>query len=294
MPDRLLLCTDLDRTLLPNGAEPESAGSRACFRRLTERAGVTVAYVTGRDRSLVEGAIGDYQLPLPDFAITDVGTRIYRVGAPRWQAWREWDREIDTDWAGLGHDQLRDLLADLAPLRLQEPTKQNTHKLSYYVSLDLDRQRLDTAIRSRLGAQRVRASRVWSVDEPAGVGLLDIVPERATKLHAIEFLRTRLGLSRRQTLFAGDSGNDLAVLVSAIPAVAVANTARDVREAARAQAEAAGNAPALYLARGGFLAMNGNYSAGILEGVAHFHPELVRFMSGRDAPHGRPHSGQRT
>jgi hypothetical protein len=57
---------------------------------------------------------------------------------------------------------------------------------------------------------------------------------------------------------------------------------------------AAGNAPALYLARGGVLAMNGNYSADILEGVAHFHPELVGFMSGRDARHGCPHRGQRT
>jgi hypothetical protein len=288
MPDRLLLCTDLDRTLLPNGAEPESPGSRERFQWLSERERVSVAYVTGRDRALVEDAIETYRLPVPDFAITDVGTRIYRVGARRWQAWQEWDREIDTDWAGLGHTQLCHMLADLAPLRLQEPAKQNTHKLSYYVPVDLDRERLDTAIQGRLGARGVRASRVWSVDEPAGVGLLDIVPERATKLHAIEFLRSRLGLSRRQTLFAGDSGNDLVVLASAIPSVAVANTAREVRETARALAEAAGNTPALYLARGGFLHMNGNYSAGILEGVAHFHPELVRFMTGRDAPQGRP------
>lgn len=291
MTDRLLLCTDLDRTLLPNGSEPESPGSRELFARLIRQAGVTLVYVTGRDRSLVEAAIEAYRLPLPDFAITDVGTRIYRVGTRPWRAWPQWEDEIEADWAGLGHAQLRALLADLAPLRLQEPARQNTLKLSYYVPLDLDRGRLDRIIQGRLVAHGIRASRVWSVDEPDAVGLLDIVPQRATKLHAIEFLRTRLGLSRRQTLFAGDSGNDLTVLASAIPAVAVANTAREVRESACALAEAAGNSPALYLARGGFLHMNGHYSAGILEGVAHFHPELRRFMTDLSLPQGR--SGDR-
>jgi hypothetical protein len=38
----------------------------------------------------------------------------------------------------------------------------------------------------------------------------------------------------------------------------------------------------LYLARGGLLEMNGNYSAGILEGVAHYHPELLELFSDPD------------
>ena len=32
MPERLLLCTDLDRTLIPNGPQPESPRARAAFR----------------------------------------------------------------------------------------------------------------------------------------------------------------------------------------------------------------------------------------------------------------------
>ena len=30
--------------------------------------------------------------------------------------------------------------------------------------------------------------------------------------------------------------------------------------------------------RGNFYGMNGNYSAGILEGIAHYHPDLVSWM----------------
>ena len=52
-----------------------------------------------------------------------------------------------------------------------------------------------------------------------------------------------------------------------------------VAEDARAAAEAFGNSEALYLAKGGFLGMNGNYSAGILEGVAHYHPKMVELIA---------------
>jgi hypothetical protein len=44
-----------------------------------------------------------------------------------------------------------------------------------------------------------------------------------------------------------------------------------VVEQATAEARRLGTAEHLYLARGGFLGMNGNYSAGILEGIGHFH-----------------------
>ncbi|MEJ2621733.1 MAG: haloacid dehalogenase, partial [Candidatus Thiodiazotropha sp.] len=34
MSVKLLLCTDLDRTLIPNGSQPESAGAREAFKQL--------------------------------------------------------------------------------------------------------------------------------------------------------------------------------------------------------------------------------------------------------------------
>lgn len=37
---RLLLCTDLDRTLLPNGSEPESEQARKKFSQLAEHPGL--------------------------------------------------------------------------------------------------------------------------------------------------------------------------------------------------------------------------------------------------------------
>ena len=37
MNDPILLCSDLDRTLLPNGSAPESPDARTRVRRLAER-----------------------------------------------------------------------------------------------------------------------------------------------------------------------------------------------------------------------------------------------------------------
>ncbi len=273
--ERLLLCTDLDRTLLPNGAQPESPNARRVFARLVERPEVTLVYVSGRDRGLIEVAIRNYRLPLPSFAISDVGSTLYDLRDGDWQLWPRWHDHIAPDWAGHNRVQLAELLGNIDLLRPQEVAKQNTFKLSYYFPLHVDQQAIDELIEQRLRPHGIATNRIWSVDEAAGVGLLDIMPRSASKLHAVEFLQAELGVPSERILFAGDSGNDLQVLASAIPSVLVANAMSDVAQLAIEQAITAGNRTALYLALGGVLGMNGNYAAGILEGVAHFQPDLL-------------------
>ncbi len=271
----LLLCTDLDRTLIPNGAEPESPGARARFRALIDSGRVTLAYVSGRHRALVEEAIAAYDLPLPDFVIGDVGTTLYRVTGGTWNRVADWEEIIGADWAGMDHSALQSLFADMGELRLQEPEKQNRFKLSFYAPTDIDAPALIARMRERLAPGGARASLVWSIDEAAAVGLLDVLPECATKYHAVVFLMGLTGHSESSTLFAGDSGNDLEVLESPIPSVLVANGHPAVRDEARRRASANGNTERLYEAIGGWAGLNGNYAAGILEGVAHFYPEIL-------------------
>lgn len=279
MTQRLLLCTDMDRTLLPNGQQPESPRARELFHRLVSRDEVTLAYVTGRHRALVEEAIDEYSLPSPDFVIGDVGTTIYAVHQNSWEPRQDWQSEIAGDWAGHGHAHLAALFNNFDGLELQEAEKQNEFKLSYYAPLDSDYAAMTGKMQNLLHAEHIQASLVWSADELRGTGLLDVLPASATKFHAVEFLRNHLGYSNEQTLYAGDSGNDMQVLTSSIPAVLVANAAADVREQAIAGAQANGNRDALYLAKGDYREMNGNYSAGIIEGVAHYLPESRAWLS---------------
>lgn len=278
MLKHILICTDLDRTLLPNGSQPESAGALATFNRLVSRPEVTLAYVSGRHRTLVEDAIREYRLPSPDWVIGDVGTTIYRVGDGEWLHWREWDQDIAADWRGFTANDLRPLFTGMPSLRLQEETKQNRYKLSYYLPLQTDMAALQREMTERLNAQNVAASLIYSIDEAASTGLLDVLPTHATKLHAVEFLMQQQGFDYTSTVFAGDSGNDLPILASAIPSVLVANASYEVVEQAKTLARQEGTMAAFYLAQGGFLGMNGNYSAGIIEGVAHYHPDTRVWM----------------
>lgn len=279
MPDRLLICTDLDRTLIPNGPQPESPKARKCFSSLVARPEVVLAYVSGRHRKLVEKAILNYCLPKPDFVIGDVGTTIYHVGQTKdWQRQVEWEESIAADWGGKSHSDLKAMLSDIHALRLQESSKQNHFKLSYYVPLQSSREPISALIERRFMEAGVSASLIWSVDEPAGIGLLDILPARATKYHAIEALMNIHGFSFGNTVFCGDSGNDIEVLASPIPAVLVANSQPDVRELAGLLAKENNCTKALYIAGGGFYGMNGNYSAGMLEGIAHYYPWTEDWM----------------
>ncbi len=277
--ERILICTDLDRTLLPNGMQPESSQARDRFCRLAARPEVSIAYVTGRHRELVLAAIKEYKLPLPDYVIGDVGTSIYSIEDDQWLLWNSWHQEIGVSWQGLTHDALMTLFADLKSLRLQEPEKQNTYKLSYYLEPTNDVQSLLQLMQQRLDQKQIAASVIWSIDETTNTGLLDILPAAATKRHAIEFLMAEQGYGLDNTLFAGDSGNDLPVLTSAIHSVLVANATDEVRQLAVQMATEQRTLDALYLAHGRLLGMNGNYSAGILEGCVHYMPATLAWIS---------------
>ena len=276
---RLLLCTDLDRTLLPNGPQSESPEARPRFAALAARPEVTLGYVTGRHRELVEQAIANYRLPVPDYVIADVGTTLFRVADGEWTIDDAWRGRLALDWTGHARDAVRRLLGEFAHLRPQPADRQGEFKLSFFLPLYRDADALLADIARQLAASGLAARAIYSVDEPNGIGLVDVLPAAASKRHAIEFLAAELGFGSDETLFAGDSGNDLDVLASPVPAVLVANANDTVRQAAEAESSAAGASASLYLAGGGLLGMNGNYAAGILEGVAHYHPEAIAWFA---------------
>ena len=293
---RLLLCTDLDGTLLPNGEAVEAGGARAVLARLVESVPLRLAYVTGRDPQRVRDAIRHWDLPPPDHVVADVGTSIFDADASG--AWHEnasWCERNRARWGGRDGAALAPLLADIDALSLQEPDRQRPFKSSWYLPADAARDALDRALDERLDRAGVRAKRIFSLDPGTGRGLLDLVPEGAGKLGAVRHLRDSLGYGTDQIVFGGDSGNDLDVLVSEVPAVLVANADAATREAARDGAERAGNAARLHLAgrtpasvRG--LGLDGNYAGGLIEGLLHFHPALLPLVEAAraDAPAREP------
>jgi len=274
MNNNILLCSDMDRTILPNGDQDESTQVRSVLRLLVERPEIHLAYVSGRDKRLIQEAIEEYGLPLPDYAVGDVGTTIYELIGSNWNPWEAWFEEISKDWNELGREDLSGFLKEFDDLTLQEPEKQNRFKLSYYTDENIDGRRLVDEMKQQLSRQGLRCRIIWSVDDQRGLGLVDVLPQRASKLHAIRYLIDQKGYQKSRVVFCGDSGNDLNVLTSDIQAVLVKNASEEVRREALESVAKNGRAETLYVAQGNFLGMNGNYTAGVLEGLAHFEPDV--------------------
>ncbi len=274
MMHRLLLCTDMDRTIIPNGRQPEHPDGKERFHQLCGLPQVTLVYVTGRHLQLVNQAIADYDLPNPDYAITDVGTKIYRRDQSQWSEMLTWQTQIAADWRGKTHGQLLKALEGIPELALQEKSKQNDFKLSYYLPLNVDQDNILKCVEQQLDQLDVDASLIWSIDEQEQVGLLDVLPRNATKLHGIEFLQQQLGYGLQEIIFAGDSGNDLPVLISSIRSILVANAETEIKQQSLELAKQNGCEDSLYLARQESSPLGGNYSAGVVQGAEFFTPEI--------------------
>lgn len=282
-----LLCTDLDRTLLPNGEEEESALCRRVLWRLLALRQTKLAYVSGRDLNRVIEAIEHYQLPVPDVIVADVGSSIYFPHASRWQLSADWQRYISRAWNGVSNETIRAAVSCTSGLRPQENSRQSQYKCSFYVDHLADWAFLRELIKERLIKLGVSAALVFSHDPENGVGLLDVLPATATKVEAVRFLQQRESLSDNQVLFAGDSGNDVSALASSLYSVIVANADQPTRDATAQLAASTGNSGCTYQAVGALtlapgLTLNGNYAAGIVEGLLHFQPDLLARLQNDD------------
>ncbi len=280
MKTPLLLCCDLDRTVLPNGLEPEDPRALQTFREVTDHPDITLAYVTGRSRTLTEKAIERWDLPQPEIVATDVGSTIYSIGTPgQWESWNSWHHKIAEDWNGYTVQDMARALSHIAALTPQPDDRQTPFKLCYFAPPDADGTALVDKIRGSLSTLDVRAEVIWSIDETVPIGLIDVVPASATKQGAVYHIMEQLGFTVDNTLFAGDSGNDLPVLTGPIKSVLVANATEAVRMAAIEGAQNHGTADALYLAKGGMSGLDGCYSAGILEGLHHYFPDYCSWLT---------------
>jgi len=204
---RRMLVSDIDNTLIG-----DRAGLATLVRVLRERPrnfGFGVA--TGRHLPSALEALRQARVPLPDVLITAVGTEIHY--GPGMHSDAGWQRHIQHLWR---RDALAALFEDVPGLMLQSDDQQNEFKLSF----DVDPHAMPSLreIDRRLRQVRLHANLVYSHQ-----AYLDVLPVRASKGQAIRYLAYKWGLPLNAFLVAGDSGNDLEMLVGDTQAVVVSN-----------------------------------------------------------------------
>lgn len=274
--NKLLLCTEMDKTVIPSGRQLEHPDARERFREFCSQPNVNLVYVSGWPINLVMRAIVEYNLPSPHFAITDMGTKIYQCHDGTWSELRSWQQSIAAAWGGKSHDDLQQALDSCQELQLQESSKQNDFKLSYSLPLNVAPKQILSWVEQQLAKEKVEFELIWSVDEIERIGQLDILPQGANKKDAIEFLRHLLDIEFDQVFFAGDSGSDLPVLASPIKSVLVANAEPEVRKQAIELSAAYDCSDSLYIAKSEKSPFEGNYAAGVMQGVSYFYPDILK------------------
>ncbi|KAF8062739.1 SPP1 [Scenedesmus sp. PABB004] len=204
----------------------------------------------------------------PDVLISAVGTKIYNFSAARgWQEDRGWAAQLDQDWrvdavreaAYAALAKARRAAAARSPppppsarrrrarptgraprhsapartalqvgkecMHFRPPDEQNEHKITCGVAVAA-LPGVVGGIEAALRGAGVRANIITS-----GTGdwrFMDLVPARAGKLQALEYVRAARGFPLSATVACGDSGNDILMLSGANLAIVVGNAQPDL------------------------------------------------------------------
>ncbi|MBY9017281.1 MAG: HAD-IIB family hydrolase [Candidatus Lokiarchaeota archaeon] len=262
-----ILATDLDRTLFPNGKHKYD-NSMKIFKEIIKEKNIELIYATGRRLKSVIHGIKKFKAPLPKYLITEIGTKVYYRIADKFIEDRNWIKEIKENTKKWNINLFKKKLSNIPILRLQEHYNQNDFKLSYYVD-DLDsfsqkntRREIEKIIKSIC----INATTIFSVNESKHYGYLDIMPECTTKLGALEYLRKKTNIKKKDFIYCGDSGNDLHPLIFGYKSILVRNATQRLKNIVRSKLHMHNLHKNVYFAEG-YRNLNGYYVSGIIEGL---------------------------
>jgi sucrose-6F-phosphate phosphohydrolase len=262
----IFIVTDLDGTLIPNG-NSEDDGSLGSFFKRVNQANAKLIYATGRNLEQMRAVVEEFSLRLPDCFIGEVGTRIYNKEDEclvEDKSWTDYLKQSNANWSRETIERI--FLSE--KIRLQEDFNQNDFKVSFYFHLTEKPDEFISAGEEILRAEGIEAAIIWSIDPKAETGLIDVLPEKATKGEAVEFLRIKYGLQKKEVFYSGDSGNDMTALTKGYNAIVVKNAHDVVKKEVETINKKMGYEN-YYIAKGNGT-LNGNYSSGIIEGLEHF------------------------
>jgi HAD superfamily hydrolase (TIGR01484 family) len=261
-PDHHLLASDLDGTLIPPSLREGNGGIEAFAQAVDGRPDLLLAYVTGRHKALALRGIGGFGLPVPHVLVCDVGTSVFHRSDAEYEPDPAYQELMAARLGGADRRELQRRLAH-PRLRLQEDEKQAQYKLSYYTPGGAEGEALARWAEALLEDAVGGANVVYSQDPETGEGLLDVLPRGVAKDVAVRYLHDKLGVDEDRLVYAGDSGNDRAAMLTGFNVVVVANASSTLKESIWEEAVNLGIDSRIYFALA-------PYAHGVLEGCQHF------------------------
>ena len=237
-----LFSSDLDGTLLGN---PESARRfKHSWEALSRRQRPLLCYNSGRFVDDVINLLKAEGLPWPDYILGGLGTQLY--DAKRKQPVTEFDEQFRDGWDLAKVEQL---LAAFPGVARQPPEFLHPYKSSWY--LHHATPEIVDGLRKQLADAGLKVTVIYSSARD-----LDVLPANTSKGQALQRLCERIGLSLKQVLVAGDTGNDSSMfLLPDVKGIVVENAQPELHEAVV-------HLPTYSATRA--------FADGVLQGLAHF------------------------
>jgi len=260
-----LLATDLDGTLIPLPEDASNIDALSQLFQFHQDGQFGLIFATGRHFESVLGAIAEYQLPIPEWIVCDVGSTIYKREGDDFNIYQKYEQHLLDITGQVQRTQIEALLQNIAGLEMQCPDHQQRFKISYETAEEAV-ENIRAIIAERLTAAELPYECMASVDPFSKRGLIDVLPAQITKAYALIWLATHADFQPGEVIYSGDSGNDYAALVSGFRAIIVANGSNGLVEKVTRTLKSRDLLDRLYVAQT-------RASSGVLEGCRHF--ELV-------------------
>ncbi len=233
-----LMITDIDNTLIG-----DDTSMQQLFTLLeSHRDSIAWGMSTGRSLELTISAMTEHNIPMPDIIICSVGTEIYY--GPDLRMDKGWLKHISHQWKP---EAIKEVLGNIDFLSFQEAEGQRSHKISYYMADDYD---YLFWVYYMLKEAGLRCQVIYSHGQ-----FLDIVPLRASKGKAIDYLRYKYEFSPLNVMVAGDSGNDEDMLSGKACGLVVGNYSEELEK---------------LKGRRNIYFSSEKYASGIIDGLGHY------------------------
>jgi sucrose-6F-phosphate phosphohydrolase len=257
-----VLASDLDGTLIPLPDYPSNLDALAHLKKALNAAAITTIFATGRHFESVLEAMAQYDLPTPDWIVCDVGSGIYQRVNGRFERLDTYASHLEDVSGGVDREAIEAVLHCVEGLELQPLDHQQQFKISYQSSSE-SVYRLVDEVEALLKECGLSYGCMGSVDPFLNRGLLDVMPNGISKAYALLWLSQYANFQAEEVVYAGDSGNDFAALVSGFRSIIVANASAGLVDDLQRSLAQRSLESRLYVSKG-------TASSGVLEGCHYF------------------------
>ncbi|MFP4254260.1 MAG: sucrose-phosphate phosphatase [Halothece sp.] len=244
---KFLFISDLDNTLIGDDQSLENLNQK--LQRIREKKGIEIVYATGRSLFLYQQLSQQKPLLSPDALIASVGTEIYLN--PETEAMdQDWENYLSQNWYP---NKILEITKEFSELIPQPDFEQGQFKVSFNLSSQA-LQDIVNPLKQAFKEANLDVKLIYSGEKD-----LDIIPQKADKGLAVQFLQRKFKISDEKTIVCGDSGNDIALFETGNPkGILVGNAQAELKQWYQNNAT-----ESHYLAQE-------NYAAGIIEGLEYF------------------------